>query len=484
MSVVYPAPSLLPTVDSANATTSYFAPASGGGGGGGGGPNPVVSSILFNPNQEFISGNVSTIVGGWSSIVQTQSVPDPANWGSLAIGALLIAGSTTEPGTENAAVLTADIATNVYLESRNLYVSSIICSTINGAVPGGGGGAVGPILNNISTINMNPGSAAIDITSAGPSILSITNSNTPSQNDIRFFTNESANAFVNSFQPGGQANLIQVSAPGGGTYTTLNFGATDAGAGLLAVSVPSNGNPSTLTIATDNLVLTQPAAAGATLNITASDTKLYDISVPSVARMSIGLVGGRNQVYMDTAEADDLMVSSITAVAGANVQVLKPMAVSSIVGVSTINGAAYPPAAPIGITRTTLATNNGAAIVADAGGGGGAGVVISPDFTPTAGHLYQLVGNIFAIPSPNASSNAALRFYIGNNDQAAMNAFPVSGYAVGPYGNNPYVNITWRSGASAPDRLYGEMYDPAGSAVSTFLNSSATLNLIDYGPVA
>jgi hypothetical protein len=139
----------------------------------------------------------------------------------------------------------------------------------------------------------------------------------------------------------------------------LNFGSTDAGAAVIAAADMANGNASTLTVASDNVKLLQPIASGGTLEFQANDANLYDLAVVDsnaalIARASIGSIGGRNQVYMDVAQGNDLMVSSITAVAGGNVQVLKPLAVSSIVGVSTINGTAYPPSGGGGGLTNTI----------------------------------------------------------------------------------------------------------------------------------
>lgn len=353
---------LIPFLTNTSPSAGLYVPASqggGGGGGGGAGPNLTVSSITFNPNAAgsgiLCPNGASTFQMTYAQILDEanssqntiaflNNTPSPVLGLDVAVGGLYILGDggsySSAPSAHlnqtNGNLTIAAPTTGSVLMLSPTSISSLTVSSINGAVPGGGGGSVGPNLT-VSTITFPStlGALALAADGTGASVLNIQNGATGVLNDMRFFTNESANAFVTNFQPGGVANLIQTNAPGNGVC--LNFGATDAGGGLLAVAIPTSGNPSTLTIASDNLSLIQPTA-GAPLNIIASDTKLYSIEIPSVAGMSIGAVGGRNQVYMDVAEADDLMVSTITAVAGADITALKPLAVSSLVGVSSLNG--------------------------------------------------------------------------------------------------------------------------------------------------
>jgi hypothetical protein len=257
-----------------------------------------------------------------------------------------------------------------------------------------------------------------------------------------------------------QCSSINGAAPGGGG------------------SVPANLGVSTLTISD------QPTAGGGTLVIEASDSDLYSFSVSTLAGFALGTIGGRNQLYADTAEMDDLMVSSITAVAGANVQVVKPMAVSSIIGVSTINGVAYPPPAPTGITRTTISTLGGGTTIL----GDGSTVIVTNNFTTLAGHLYTLSGWLYAAASANISSNSSLALQIGNIDRAYQSAIPLWGYSPAgatAFGNNIPVSFTWRADSGAVNNVINaQMVDALGTAVSTVINSPNGLLLVDYGAVA
>ena len=120
-------------------------------------------------------------------------------------------------------------------------------------------------------------------------------------------------------QDGGQLNLeistLALSAPSTLSITApsvlLNGQPLTGGGGG---SVPGNLTVSSLTLAGN------PTALGATLSMFADDTDLYQIacvsSATTVANLSIGSVGGRDQVYTDVLEAPAFYTSTITGTTG------------------------------------------------------------------------------------------------------------------------------------------------------------------------
>lgn len=334
--------SLLSQQSQVNVDTAFFAPASGGGGGGGG-PNLALSSLVMNGLTAGTGGVISWAydfpftttgipngqVGLQQGVVQdsgggnTNAVMTAVNDGSgggltadFAAGRVIVGvQGTGGSATARPTLFELNGLLNI---SPGASISSLTVSSINGAAPGGGG-SVGPVLTNISTIQMNPSNATITLDNTGPGVLSILNNQTGAVNDIRLFTNQPANSFVTNFQPGGAANLIQTLAPGA-AGSALNFGVSDAGGAVLAAADDVNGNPSTLTVASDNLKLLQPIADGSELRLVASDTDLYDIACVSSsvyrASLSLGRIGGRDQVYMDTAEVPNFYTSTITGSTG------------------------------------------------------------------------------------------------------------------------------------------------------------------------
>lgn len=309
--------SLLPNQSQVNADTSFFAPA-GSGGGGGGGPNLTVSTIVVNPTTNGITFpnatssftmQYDTILNEANQPISTicfeNNAPSVSLGLDVAVGGLYIIGDGGNVGSASSAHL-------------NLAGTTL---TVQAPVTGGTISLLSPTsVSSLSASTINAGAVYLE------------NINAAGQYPYRMRAN-SGTAFIENSNTGEPGDLTVSTL----TVSSIN-GAVPGGGG----SIPGNLTVSSLTLAGD------PTALGGTLEFKAVDTDLYEIqSVSSsvlVAGLSLGTVGGRNQVYMDTAEADDLMVSSITAVAGGNIQMLKPVAVSSIVGVSTINGAAYPPA--------------------------------------------------------------------------------------------------------------------------------------------
>jgi hypothetical protein len=234
--------------------------------------------------------------------------------------------------------------------------------------------------------------------------------------------------------------------------------------------------------------------------------------------MAIGLVGGRNQVYMDVAEAPQFFTSTIQGTTG--VISLNPSGTEQIRigglgapgditintvggGLIKLNGPVQATSAPASISSLTVSSINGAA----PGGGGsaitrttvgtiatgnilgdGSAVIVTNNFTTLAGHLYSLSGWIFATASPNISSNASLALQIGNIDRAYQSAIPLWGYSAAgglSFGNNIPVNMMWRADSGAVNNIVNaQMVDAQGTAVSTFINASNALLLVDYGAVA
>jgi len=506
--IVYPAAGLLPTVDSANTTSPYYAPASGGGGGGVG-PTPSFSTITFPAavptpsgptaggilfSQQLLLDDLATQIAGDFAFTAAQPYPN-------GLGGATSTTSLSIFAPQNGCVLTVGCGEDevIYIDGSagggdpavvvrgvaGISVSSMTISSINGQVPGGGGGG-GNGQISVSSITSFPGQ-----TYPGPSTILVapgTGGNlavsgypttTNATGDIILDTGISANALATNFQPGGNANAVLVKATGlGGTQ--LNMAGTDAGGALIA-AVNSSGNSSTLTVCSDNVKFLQPTAgAGSPLNIQAVDTSLYSIGVPSNGSIEIGLVGGRKQMYASVGEVDDLMVSSIQAVAGAKIQMTDPLVVGTIDGVNTINGA--PPA--VATTRTTVNTWSSGDIPGD-----GTNTAITPGFTTIAGHLYTLQGFLYANASANITSNASLALQIGNIDRAYQAAIPLWGYSAGTaglvFGNNIPVNMTWRANTGAVNNaVYGQMLDAGGAATSTSITAQSALTLFDLGPVA
>lgn len=291
-------------------------------------------------------------------------------------------------------------------------------------------------------------------------------------------------------------------------------------------AVPGGGGATVSTFS--DLTVSNPTALGATLNLRASDTNLYEIDCVSssvvLAGVSIGYVGGRDQVYIDTGEVPNFYTSTIkgatgqislnptgteqiriggvgapgditvATVGGGNINLTGPVVQSSgtasfsgaasisSLTVSSINGAT--PGGGSVITRTSVNTWSSGDIPGD-----GTNTAITPGFTTLAGHLYTLQGFLYANASANITSNASLALQIGNIDRAYQAAIPLWGYSAGTaglvFGNNIPVSMTWRANTGAVNNaVYGQMLDAGGAATSTSITAQSALTLFDLGPVA
>lgn len=176
--------SLLPGLTQSAPGVPIFAPASGGGGGGGG-PNPAFSTIAFPPavptpsgptaggilmSQQLIIDDLATAIAG--DFAFTAALPyanglagatsttaftifAPQNGCSLALGCgedevIYIDGAAGggDPGVAVRGV-------------GNVSISSMTISSINGAVPGGGGGGTASTISTFTNLNVSSGTVAL-----------------------------------------------------------------------------------------------------------------------------------------------------------------------------------------------------------------------------------------------------------------------------------------------------------------------------------
>jgi hypothetical protein len=155
-----------------------------------------------------------------------------------------------------------------------------VFSTISG---GGGGGAISSISNGSQSVECG----AVDITLNSGNQVNI-NGVAVSLNGSSWSVNPGIFSTVAL-----ECSSINGAAPGGGGATVSTF--TD-------------------------LTVNNPIALGATLNLRADDVDLYTIGCVSssvtLAALSLGLTGGRNQVYTEVLEAPALYTSTITGTTG------------------------------------------------------------------------------------------------------------------------------------------------------------------------
>lgn len=334
-------------------------------GGGGSGPNLSVSSIIINGlttmpaglggiafNFDFPDNSANIPAGSYVGLQQgvvsgtgignTNAVLACVNASGLAATAdfaaqrLIVGAQGTGSSASTKPVLSeADgfVTINPGISTLALNVSSI-----NGAAPGGGGSSGGISVSSItsfpgqanpSTILMAPGPGGNFALTGNPLTANV-------NGDIILDTSIPANSLTNLFQPGGSANAALLLSPSG-AGTNLNMGATDAGGAVIAAVDTVNGNPSTLTLVSNNYKFAPPNTLNATLNIFGADTDLIGFNVNDsnntfVSGYSLGTVGGRNQMYIQSNAQiqSDLWVSSISRCAAATVSSLT---------VSSINGA-------------------------------------------------------------------------------------------------------------------------------------------------
>ena len=192
---------------------------------------------------------------------------------------------------------------------------------------GGGGGSVGPNLtlstltfgNAFATAVFFPSSQTTNLQAESLSFTSVT---TGAQIYIDA-------AGISGSPPDGNATIsfdsgsyiqedfnqnFMILAGGNGSVSILGDVSISSITCSTINGVAPGGGGATVSTFTD-LTVSNPTAAGATLNLRASDTNLYAINCVSssvaLAGMAVGLVGGRNQVYMNVAEVPQLFVSSI-----------------------------------------------------------------------------------------------------------------------------------------------------------------------------
>jgi len=245
---------LLPLKTQVNATTPLYAPASGGGGGGGGGGPNLVVSTLTAQNGISSSGDITTTAN--------LAFPTGIVGSEATVGVNIIAGYTNPIPTEGSRLLSVELDTTA-------------------------GQVYGPF--GVGSLEL------IGITSGGTVA------------PCRLTSDAQGGMFLIA------ASSIVAQCPSTINFSTSQFlvnGLPVGGGG----AIPGDLTVSSLTLAGD------PSALGAELQMVASDTNLYEINTVSssvkLAGLSMGLVGGRNQVYIDTAEAPNFYTSTITGSTG------------------------------------------------------------------------------------------------------------------------------------------------------------------------
>ena len=192
---------------------------------------------------------------------------------------------------------------------------------------GGGGGSVGPNLT-LSTLALagsadlapslftTGASSQININANGGVIFGDMPPNLGASVNIyggqgQIWCIDSADNVALQILPDGTGKCVLTQGTGGTGIALSNISSING-------SAPGGGGATVSTFS--DLTVSNPIASGATLNLRADDTDLYDINCVSsgvaLAGLSIGLVGGRNQVYMDVAEVPALYTSTITGTTG------------------------------------------------------------------------------------------------------------------------------------------------------------------------
>jgi hypothetical protein len=401
--------SLLPGLTQSAPGVSLFAPASGGGGGGGG-PNLTVSTITVNPAGLGIvfPNNTSTFQMTYATIQDennasqntvcfinnTPSVDlgldvavgglyicgDGGNFDSAPSGFLdVVSGDLTfaAPTTGNIVLNSELIATDCFVSSLTTYGSNNTAIQMS-PYPGWGSGP----FQTTPAIQFAIGGGAFDANTAG--IGAATN------NDL-------------VLQGISTINLL--------TSTLMLNGAPFSGGGG---SVPANLAVSSLTVSEQQIGLSSIC------QIQAADPNLYTIQVvdsnsATVAGLSIGLVGGRNQVYIDSNAQipNSLWVSSITRCAEAFV---------SSFNVSSINGAAPGGTAISTFPGLTVSSPTAAILTLN----GGANEIVARSDN-TAGATIWATGIGGLALSTITTLNGGAPLVAGNTPQASP--FIQSGYA-------------------------------------------------------
>ena len=375
---------------------------------------------------------------------------------------------------------------------------------------GGGGGGANP---QVSTLTFAP-NGVVNMTTS----LVFNSQNTGSFTDFTMDSGISANAIVTGFSPGGLANVQALSPPSGGNGVGINVASTDAGGAVIAAA-NGNGNPSTLSIIADRVIMPYDLAvssingatpggggsvpadlnlstltvAGATILRGGLNMSNTSISLASDGHSGLYWNAGDNNTYITGTSTAQVVIGTEAApgqlqIGDTSINVATALYATSqavnfsTLNVSTINGAAYPPPPAGGLTKTVVPTLASVNLL-----GNGSYTPVTGTFTTLANHMYSMIGFVYAVPSPNISSNASLQWTLGNIDRAYNGAVPLWGYSAAggsAFGNQIAINLTWVASGAVTQAIYGQMVDGLGTAVSTFTNSSADLLLIDYGVVS
>jgi hypothetical protein len=433
--------SLLPLATNSAPGVSLYAPASGGGGGGGG-PNPAFSTITINDGvlttnsgaNGFVFQNSTTPVIQ-DAFLQSNTVPLAAGTGTANVFQLNSASGsnatlTIGAGNDDACYVWTGLGGNqsgstaLFLQTAGLYTSSLNVSSINGAVPGGGGGIQSTIANGAANISIPAGAVPMS-----------------------FNLTEGASFTT----PGNAGNLLF-------NGNIINNATAPAG---------FNGGLTTTALTASTLTLSdQPTALSSIFQVQASDANLYVMNVADsnaslVSELSLGFVGGRNQLYINSNAQiqNQLWVSSIQRCSEAFV---------SSFNVSSINGAV--PNFPSNLTASTLTLT-----------GGANSIELKSDNTATATIWATGAGGLTLSTVTTLNSHIPV---LMNPTPTQQPAFLQSGYCQDvPYGASTilfsipyttdsiavYLTPTNRntSGGANPNISLGNNYGPAGRGVSS-----------------
>ena len=317
--------SILPNATQSAPGVNLYAPASGGGGGGGG-PNLLVSTIGVNPNggiNMFTDSNIDAppitfyLDGTNTSAVNLQVVYG-ANESTSGIGAGEAIGFITNASGNPFAPITCyqvqlcDSLGNLaaVLEAGptpgSAYISSIYVSSLNGAAPGGGGSV--PADLSVSTLRIND---SVPTNSA----------------QLRF----------NGVDP----NLynIGVTDSNGAPVASLNLGFV------------SGRNQLYTDVAQIPLLYTS-SVVGATSIINMNPTGGESLVIGGLGPpgdFSLNTTGG-GVINLNGSAVNVATAANISSLTVSSINNSLSFGTSNISGVSTINGAAYPPYSPPVIT--------------------------------------------------------------------------------------------------------------------------------------
>lgn len=465
--------SLLPGLTQSAPGVPIFSPASGGGGGGG--ANIVCSTLTaangissagdvsLNANLAYptgvvgseatlsinlISGYVSPIAGEGNRCLSTEYQTTAGTvYGPLGVGSLEVIGITSG-GVVPGVRVTSDAQGSLQLfapSSLQCFAASNVnfstpSLTLNG-VPIGGG-AVSPNLG-VSTLTMGG--------TSNPSLFM--------ENKTILLNQAAAVASVGSASLAwnNASSNIQIVAPS----TTSVFIGTEKLTGSVRVGDSGVECSGSLSISG------QPTALSSILTIAASDTNLYTLQVTDsnaalVAGVDIGLVGGRNQVYINSNAQiqNDLWVSSISKCAAATVSSLT---VSSINGAAPGGGGLSNFTVPFiagsgdGTTWTAIVDSNT----------GGIPVALTSTLVVSPANSYLVSYSLFGGSNSDTAQYTKLSVYTAGGNSPVIQTCP--GLVSNNWLSNGFMGARSLivSGASAI-RLQAEDYSPTVSTILYF----------------